>query len=187
MRIGTRLFRRIGQGIVAAAMVAAASTLATIGFAAPAQALGAGEVCMFNAPSGAQLPLGLNAGHVGWGYLIGGSTTWTYGATESASYHWHTSGSWSAMLAAFRNAGYGHSAGYYTKYKCQNTGTSAVSAANTAVANGEATTYDWFSSNCLTRSIDIFNAYYGFGLYSGSGVAPNYYFDNLSWSGPYTL
>lgn len=167
-----------------------ALTLATAGLlglgSAPAQALGAGDTCMFNAPSGADIGVGA-MGHVGWSYLVGGTSTWVYGATESPTYHWHTSGNWNSMLSAFRNAGYGHSAGYYTQFKCTSTPTSAVGAANNAVANGEGSGYNGLTNNCLTKSVAIFNAYYGFGLYGGAYEGPNWYFDHLAWSGPYSL
>src|SRR5689334_12532131 len=42
------------------------------------------NVCMFNAPSGAQLLPLVGAGHVGWGFLSSGST-WIFGATEGSA------------------------------------------------------------------------------------------------------
>jgi hypothetical protein len=187
MRIVPRIVNRKIRAALAAGTVLAAAAGLCVSLASPAMALGAGEVCMFNAPTGAELGFGLNAGHVGWGYLIGGTSTWTFGATESPSYHWHTSGSWGTMLADFRNADYGHSAHYYTQYKCGYTPTSSVGAANTAVSNGEGSGYFALTNNCLTKSVAIFNAYYGFGLYAGWSEAPNAYFNGLGWYGPYGL
>jgi hypothetical protein len=172
--------------LIVGALLSAVASLSAVGLAAPSYALGPGEVCMFDAPSGAEV-LGANYGHVGWGYLIGGSTTWVFGATESATYHWHTSGDWNTMLSIFSGNRYGHAAGYYTKYKCKTTSTSSVGAANTAVSTSESNGYDALTNNCLTKSVAIFNAYYGFNLYWGGYEGPNYYFDNLAWPGPYYL
>jgi hypothetical protein len=84
------------------------SILTTATLVLTAHALGAGKVCMFNAPSGAD-----TLGHVGWGYLVGGTSTWIYGATEEPGDNWHTSGSWSQMLEAFCGSGPYHKASYY--------------------------------------------------------------------------
>jgi len=185
MRILPRFTSRKIRALVVSAVLTAAAGL-SFGLASPALALGAGEVCMFNAPSGAELGP-LHEGHVGWGYLVGGTSTWVFGATENPSYHWHTSGSWSTMLADFHDADYDHKLGYYTKYKCQYTSTSAVGAANAAVADGESNGYFLLTNNCLTKAVSIFNAYYGFGLGSGAFDSPNSYFNDLNWYGPYYL
>jgi len=142
----------------------------------PAYALGPGEVCMFDAPTGAYL-----LGHVGWAYLVGGTSTWIYGATEEAGESWHESGSFTNMLSAFRGAGPYHDAGYYKYYRCRTSPNSAVRAADQQVTQGEASGYNWDYNNCLTKSIAIFKAYdsgtFG-GLYDGVSVPPNAYFDD---------
>src|SRR5215469_3770594 len=185
MRIAVRPVKGLTT-ILAAGVFAAAAGFAVFDTAVPAYALGPGDVCLFNAPSGADVGL-VAFGHVGWGYQIGGTSTWLFGATESPTYHWHSSGSETTMLADFANADYGHSANYYTQYKCQGTDSSAVRAASVAVSTGESNGYNGLTNNCLTKSVAIFNAYYPFGLYWGGYEGPNYYFDHLNWSGPFTL
>src|SRR5579862_9143768 len=144
--------------------------------ARPAYALGPGEVCMFNAPSGTDY-----LGHVGWAYLVGGTSTWIYGATEEASESWHESGSFTDMLNAFRGAGTYHDAGYYKYYRCEKSPNSSVGAADQQVAKGEASGYNWDYDNCLTKSVAVFKAYdsgtFG-GLDDGVSVLPNAYFEN---------
>jgi hypothetical protein len=152
------------------------SILTTASLVFTAHALGAGKVCMFNAPSGAY-----TLGHVGWGYLVGGTSTWVYGATEEPGENWHTSGSWPQMLASFKDSGDYHNAGYYLYYKCQTSPTSAVGAANKQVAAGEASGYNWDNDNCLSKAVAIFEAYDGSTfdyLGNGKGWPPNFYFDN---------
>jgi hypothetical protein len=161
------------------------STLA-LGLIPPAFALGKGKICLFNAPTGASIEV-LNHdiadfGHTGWGYLVGGTSTWVFGATEEPNITWHTTGSWSQMLAAFAGASHGHAANYYLYYKCTDTDTSAVGAANKEVSKLEAETYDWYGNNCLTRSIAIFQAYDSAITYHNpAGTGPNWYFDNIGW------
>lgn len=151
-------------------------TTTCAGLILSAQALGPGKVCMFNAPAGAY-----GLGHVGWGYLVGGTSTWVYGATEDPGKNWHTSGTWQQMLAAFKGAGTFHAAGYYKYYKCEGSPHSSVGAANKQVAAGEASGYNVDWDNCLTKAIAIFKVYdsstYG-DLGDGKGWGPNFFFDN---------
>jgi hypothetical protein len=159
--------------LAAAGALALASATGALVLASPAHALGAGQVCMFNAPSGAQ-----GAGHVGWGFLIGGSSTWTYGATEQTNHSWHASGSWSAMLSAFKY----NSSSKYLYYECSHSPNSSVGAANNQVTAGENSGYNLATDNCLTKAVAIYKAYdggtYG-GMYWGGSEGPNWYFDHL--------
>ena len=152
------------------------AALFVVNAARPAQALGPGEVCMFNAPSGAD-----GLGHVGWAYLIGGTSNWIYGATEEPNQSWHETGSFADMLSAFSDAGNYHAAGYYQYYRCETSPNSSVGAADNQVAEGEASGYNVIDNNCLTKAVAIFKAYDSgtFGsLYNGDSVGPNWYFDN---------
>ena len=136
-----------------------ATSLAAVGitsFVAPeaAWALGPGKVCMYLAPSGAD-----NLGHVGWEVQEPGRGYWA-GSTEAAGETWIVDEtSETAIHNDFKYAGYYHSANYYTMYRCHSTPTSAVGAA-IAKARAEANSYNVVFDNCLTKSIDIFNAYY---------------------------
>lgn len=136
---------------------------------------------MFNAPTGAELgPWTL--GHVGWGYLVGGTSTWVFGATESPTWAWSASGSWSTMLDAFK---YANHPGYYTQFNCSTSTNSAVGAANNLVAwydDIAKSGYGIANNNCLTHAVAIFQMYdsgtFG-GMRDGSFAGPNHYFDGL--------
>jgi len=176
--------RTLKAVITAVALLGATIGTATV-TTAPAQALGAGAACMFNAPTGAQLVpwLGVNAGHVGWAFLEGGTKTWEYGATESATNNWRASGNEQQMFDAFYGlSGHGIHTGYYTKFRCKQTANSSVGAASNEVNRLYGQTYSGPDNNCLTRTVSIFKAYdssFG-GMDIGSWVAPNFYFDNLN-------
>jgi hypothetical protein len=180
-------------------MVAAAAVAgilpAMLAHPTPALALGPGKVCMFNAPNGVTVgPFAL--GHVGWSYQIGGTTSFTYGATENGggslfvppggnTQSWSHTGSGTDSLNAFKNAGNFHSANYYTRFRCLSTSTSSVGAANRAVSAEASNGYFILTNNCLTKAIAIFAAY-GVTLPPGFvpgnppiPISPNYYFDNL--------
>jgi hypothetical protein len=140
--------------------------------AAPsALALGPGEVCMFNAPNALD-PVGL-IGHVAWGYLVGGTSTWVYGSYGDGD-SWHTSGSAASMFATFANQA------NYTRYRCVSTPTSAVGAANNMVSTQFGVGYNVANHNCLTVSVLIYKAYAGSlsSLPSGVLTQPNSYFYN---------
>ncbi len=88
------------------------------------------------------------------------------------------------MLETFRCPGWDHGYPYYLYYKCQASPTSSVGAADKQVAVGEASKYDWDTNNCLSRAVDIFEAYDGSTfdyLGNGEGWGPNFYFDNNLW------
>ena len=161
----------------------------------PAYALGAGQVCLFNAPSGAPTPVG-NMGHVGWAFLEGGTTNWTYGATENRSGQWTVdagqntdswikNGTWSQVTADFKNAlsingHYYHDHGYYTQYRCRNTAQSSVGAAVNEARTQQNNGYNFINNNCLTKSINIFWSYDNslHDLPYAGTTGPNWYFDN---------
>jgi len=74
----TRTVRRGLAALLTACGLIGAAALIEPG---PAAALGPGQVCVFNAPTGGNGWIG----HDGWGYLIGGTNQWIYGATENYS------------------------------------------------------------------------------------------------------
>src|SRR5262245_18112275 len=136
---------------------------------------------MFNAPSGAQFG-SAHLGHVGWGYLVGGTSTWVCGATEGPGWAWSCNGSWSTMISVFRAAIH---PGYYTKYNYSMSTNSAVGPANDLVAwydDIASSGYSVVNNNCLTHAISIFKRYdsnaFG-GMGNGWSVGPNWYFDHL--------
>ena len=172
----------------------AVTVLGAVGLWAPsASALGTGTGCMINAPHGATVG-GVNFGHVGWAFQVGGTSTWVFGATENGggnfyvppggdNQSWSASGSQSQMLAAFKNAGHFHSAGYYTQFRCHTIPNTAVGAANNEIRRQDGSGYFFPTDNCLTKSVAILDAY-GEGLgWPGYFQAPNNYFDNLGGAG----
>lgn len=167
-------------------VVAAAAGCAGLAFAAPsAMALGAGEVCLFNAPAGADVA-GQHLGHVGWAFSVPGSSTWEFGATESTTYNWRSAGPEATVLKTFRGQnGFHIATHYYTQYRCHSTPNSSVTAASNEVNALYRIKYNLADSNCLTRSIAIFKAYSSVfdSLGSGVGVFPNWYYDHLDQSG----
>ncbi|MEV4754871.1 hypothetical protein AB0J86_07130 [Micromonospora sp. NPDC049559] len=170
MRTGTRgRIRRIGAAALAA--VAATMGLDVVG-AAPARALGAGRVCLFNATEGAG-----TAGHVGWAFRVGTADDWIYGATENADWSWRREGNWSSALATFDVT---NGDGYYDHYRCRDTPSSSVGAAKSKVDEVYGRAYHLLWDNCLTRSVEIFKAYDGAlaDLPYAGGTGPNWYYDN---------
>ncbi|WP_424534327.1 hypothetical protein ACOZ38_29005 [Sphaerisporangium viridialbum] len=175
MRRGTRCgLRRIAA--VAAGM--ALWLAGTGGLSAwPAFALGPGQVCVFIQPHGAPLPLGGTAGHIGWGYLVGGTSTWVYGSTENPdgatqidapgfNGAWSANESFARMLDDFRRQPHFPStvkqprpAHPYTGYKCRPTDTSAVGAANIAASDNIAAGYTFVGNNCLDAAYRVLRAY----------------------------
>lgn len=174
-----RLFVSLHRVAVAALAILAVGAGLALG-AAPAQALGTGTVCMFNAPSGAQLGPA-NMGHVGWAFRIGGTQGWEFGATENASYNWRDSGDQTTMFNTFKGLrGHGIATGYYTQWRCRNTANSSVTAASNKVNELYGQSYDLLWNNCLTRSVTIFQAYDSSlnDLPGAGATGPNWYFDN---------
>jgi hypothetical protein len=176
---------RLGR-LTTAALVATGLTTAgavAIG-AAPAYALGPGQVCMVNEPSGAPSSGG-TFGHVGWMFMVGGSTTWVAGSTDGAvsstnskKLTWQRSGTKSALLNFFYDDG-------YAKFRCHSTNTSAVGGANAMIKTRDAQGFNTLTDNCLEDTVAIFNAYdSSMKLASGLGEGPNFYFDNLNSFGP---
>jgi hypothetical protein len=188
--------RRLVTGLV----IAASAAIMPLIVARPAYALGAGEACIFNAPTGAQIG-NQNLGHVGWGIRVGPTNQWIYGATENpdgAPYvdvgsfdgGWHATGTAQQMLLDFTNAGYYHSAGYYTQYKCMLWSSSAVTAAKNEISLIETTgipagargnvLYAVAGWNCMDHANAILTAYGITGLPSPSLLwAPNAWFNAL--------
>jgi hypothetical protein len=177
MRIRLKLRQRLGGALVAAALVLAG----LVATPAPASALGTGTMCIFNAPGGAT-----GLGHVGWALREGPSTHWFYGSTEHGdgkpSSTWQLDGSQDAMFTAFRDrlvvgGVFMHAAGYYARWRCHETPTSAVGGALTKAAQMKNNGYNGGTNNCLTKSVAILSVYYGGdNLQSGVGWAPNDYF-----------
>lgn len=153
----------------------------TLVAATPAAALGPGEVCAFIEPDGGTV-LGNNFGHIGWGFLVAGSSSWIYGATENpnGTYQinapgfngaWKAQGTWTDMINDFThqydypshskdsasNAPY--PAHPYTEYKCELTSGSAVGAAITAATNNISAGYTGLGNNCLDATYRVLNAY----------------------------
>lgn len=147
----------------------------------PAAALGPGEVCVFLQPQGAEIPFvsGMTspAGHIGWGYLVGGTSTWVFGSTENPNgdYQidapnfngaWSISGSWQQMVdtftfqtrfpGTFKQPDAAHP---YSQYKCRTTPTSSVGAANSAATANATAGYTGIGNNCLDATYRILNAY----------------------------
>ncbi|MFF5173658.1 RICIN domain-containing protein [Micromonospora sp. NPDC000089] len=193
---------RLGRalGIVLAALLAA--TGLTVLTAQPALALGPGEACVFLQPQGGQV-LGRNAGHIGWGYLVGGTSTWVFGSTENPNGNttidaglfngaWSANGSYQQMMAAFTFQAHfpgttkqpvpGHP---YTTYRCRSTANSSVGAANTAVADTKSSGYAGVGNNCLDATYRVLSAYGVPGLpWVQTNPYPNNWFNALGseWS-----
>jgi hypothetical protein len=126
---------------------------------------------VFNAPGAAN-----GLGHNGWGYLIGGSTQYIYGATENFNSqthidrnhdigYWDRQGTFNQMVNAFHDPSAPTlnrlGVGYYQSYKCISTTTSAVGAANTQRHKARCGGYDLIGNNSLDHVWRILNAYNG--------------------------
>ena len=178
------LSARIRRAVVLGVTIAAAA-IGTAVAAAPAQALGPGTVCMFNAPSGADVGVG-KLGHVGWAFREGGTTNWLLGATESPTFNWRDHGDQNTMFNTFRGQrGHGIARHYYAQWRCKDTPGSSVGAASAKVDQLYRQQYNGLFDNCLTRTVAIFKAYDGSlnGLASGAATGPNFYFDHLDGAG----
>ncbi len=148
----------------------------SFGNAQPAFAA-SGQVCLFDAPSGAEV-LGVGLGHVGWGFLSSGST-WIFGATEGSGQVWQSSGSWDTMLNTFGSGTkFSRGPGYYTAYRCANVASSNPTLAYNTALSGAARPYQALTDNCLTRAVQIFTAYGAGSLPPASDTSPNYYYSN---------
>jgi hypothetical protein len=186
--------------------------LAVAGMAAvtpAAHALGLGMACVFNQPDGAVV-FGGARGHIGWGYEVGDSGQFVFGATEDPNGTpliragdgnplgaWHASGNFTQMLQAFQfqphwgswpNAAEdasSHATSQYTRYKCVDVANSAVTAANNEVnvveGNGlNGVLYSGAGWNCMNHAYAILTAYNAQGLPDPSD--PSNYIPN-NWFG----
>lgn len=172
------LARRVATGVLTVTVTVAG--LVGLG-ATAARALGPGEVCAFIEPDGGTV-LGNNFGHIGWGFLIGGTDQWIYGATENpnGTYQinapgfngaWKRQGTWAQMIDDFTfqydypshavnsNSDSPEPAHPYTMYKCETTSTSSVGAASTAATNNISAGYTGLGNNCLDATYRVLNAY----------------------------
>ena len=171
----------VSRVVTLIALLAAVLSGMTLVAATPAAALGPGEVCAFIEPDGGTV-LGNNFGHIGWGFLVAGSSSWIYGATENpnGTYQinapgfngaWKAQGTWTDMINDFtRQYDYpshskvsGSNSPYpahpYTEYKCELTSGSAVGAAITAATNNISAGYTGLGNNCLDATYRVLNAY----------------------------
>ncbi|HEV3170723.1 MAG TPA: RICIN domain-containing protein [Actinocrinis sp.] len=176
---GLRRFTARAAGLTAALGLALGGTV--LFGASPAQALGPGEVCAFMEPDGGTV-LGNNFGHIGWGFLVAGSSSWIYGATENpnGAYQinapgfngaWKAQGSWTDMIDDFTfqydypshdmnsQSNSPYPAHPYTEYKCELTSGSAVGAAITAATNNISAGYTGLGNNCLDATYRVLNTY----------------------------
>jgi hypothetical protein len=149
--------------------------------ATQALALGPGEVCAFIEPDGGTV-LGNNYGHIGWGFLIAGSSSWIYGSTENpnGTYQidapgfngaWKQQGTWTDMINDFTfqydypshsrdvRSNSPYPAHPYTQYKCELTSGSSVTAAINAADNNITAGYTGLGNNCLDATYRVLNAY----------------------------
>lgn len=173
--------------LATAAAVTAAGLAGLVAAPTPAHALGAGSVCMFNAPSGAR-----GAGHVGWAFRNSDAVTWTYGATENPggspivwaggyTGSWSEQGTFQNMLDTFTAGGpVNRHSGFYTRFRCSDTPVSAIGAADSTVHQTATDGYDLLSDNCLTKALQIFESYdAGLRTQDGEDIPPNSYFTNV--------
>jgi hypothetical protein len=144
-------------------------------FSAPlTAALGKGEFCFFLAPNSAfssnpPITGPVYLGHIGWGFQIPGNTElYQYGATEGGNFGdtWTAQGTKQQMLDTFSRVvkTWGND---YQVYKCMNTDTSAVDAAEKVVQyqQTKANVYDLIQNNCLIQAMNISLAYAAHDVY----------------------
>ncbi|MFF4158834.1 hypothetical protein [Streptomyces sp. NPDC001678] len=180
--------RRSSLAFLLTLLAATPATALTI--APSAQADEPGRVCMFQAPTGAEIG-GHYAGHVGWAYRWdNGSGRWDFGATENEREAWNLNGTWDEVRDTFRHRRNPNNAPgpYYTRYRCINTRGHDQHAAFVKRERLDHTKYvlqgaPWNdgTNNCLTRAVEIFKAYDNSGglnhLNSGKNLIwPNKYF-----------
>jgi hypothetical protein len=164
--MSTTIKRRISRRTAALALVAAVAGGAGIATTTGAEAASfTGEVCIFNAPTGAT-----NQGHVGWGFKTN-ATTYMFGATEKGTMvgklpaaqkgAWHAKNTKAKMLSEFKGKGHGHAAGYYKTYKCRTVPASVTNpdAAVKQMLLEEKKDYWLFGENCMNNAYRILKAY----------------------------
>ena len=177
------------------AMMVFTSTIIAVILSSPVvNALGPGEACAFNMPSGAPLEIpvlknlfpNVAFGHVAWGFQVGNSTNYIFGSDDGPSNgnngdtkKWSQSnGTRANMLSWFKSNGYAY-------YNCEPVQNSAVGSAQTMIATVKAQKYQAFGNNCLDDTIAILTAYNAQGVPSvkGKPIAPNWWFDHLASDG----
>ncbi|MGW7461942.1 hypothetical protein [Streptomyces sp. NPDC054797] len=152
-----------------------------------------GTACMVNAPSGAPIFEGAQAvfGHVGWAFRVPGTDQWYYGATEAIQgspdpdrngQTWVDEGSWGDVVNAFKGVGGHTKRNYYTQLRCQEIENPDLGDAMGKVAKFKApgSGFDAFTNNCLTRSVEILDAYGAelpIPFLLGLSLGPNKYFN----------
>ncbi len=175
--------RRMSTPRILIAVIAIMIAVSAIFLEAPMHltyADGSGEVCIFQAPSGAPIPGGY-AGHIGWALLNtdpgeGPVGDWIYGAMEGPGLpstfqgdpqngNWYQEGDWGTMQSDFEYGMNSNSnvelfpADYYTKFLCMNTSDSNVLAAGQTFESADAAPYSLVSNNCEIVATEILGAY----------------------------
>lgn len=176
---GGTLRRRIKPLLLLGAVIVATMALFLEGPWHAAYAYGPGRVCVFYAPTGADVHSAsgtIYAGHVGWGFRVGQQDSWVYGATEGPSNDptsgngaWMSTGDEATMYYTFQN--YGQTR-YYTLYTCKDTLTSAVGSAVQTAQKIPNQGFDGLTNNCLTDAVQILDAYDS-SLRQPSGIQPS--------------
>lgn len=138
----------------------------------------AGRVCMFYAPASI---ISEEVGHVGWAFRQTAGDRWEFGGTEyiRAQDNWIKTGTWRDVLTSFQSPPV--RASRYTTYRCLDwpkAWMDPVAADKTARA-ASSRPYTLTIDNCLTRSVEVFNAY-GLSLPPGELEYPRHYFESLS-------
>jgi hypothetical protein len=153
-----------------------------------------GEACVFDAPTGVTAVAGKKfIGHVGWGFELP-SGNWEFGANEGPgnldiSHTWYATGSQKQMLAAFRNQGHYHKAGFYTQYRCAavKTTSTGVSHAGTTVNKEFNELYAIPGQDCESQAYSVLAAYGVTKLPSDTSLSywpsPNNWFNHLTQAG----
>ncbi|MFC9926881.1 Tat pathway signal protein [Streptomyces sp. NPDC127190] len=173
--------------LLAAVLTATAAPLVT---PATAEAATGGRVCLFLDKEGARIA-GRTYGHVAWSIRDPRNTNhWIWGATEgykgklhiaAGDYNgsWIKGGTWDGLRRSIKRDGH-HRAGYYDAYRCINTASGDLKAAQRTFDNMKNNGYDIGFNNCLTKSIAIFRKYSpalsSKNLPDGQTVPPRNYF-----------
>jgi hypothetical protein len=126
-------------------------------------ALGSGRVCVFYYPYGGDI-----LGHTAWAFDVPGGNTWVYGSGDGAGdvagtgwnsrpvdanvWVMHSNYGFADVVETFRTR-------HYTMYRCKNTPTSSVGAAQTMALNDR--NWSTLGNNCAQIANDILNTYYG--------------------------
>lgn len=137
----------------------------------------AGRACMFYAPASI---ISEEVGHVGWAFRLTTGDRWEFGGTENiwAKDNWIKTGTWQQALSSFRSPPV--TASRYTTFRCLDwpkAWMNPVAADKTARA-AHSRPYTLTIDNCLTRSVEVFNAY-GLSLPPGELEYPKNYFESL--------